>query len=255
MLATRFPSTSKPFEIPEPRESGGTGTVAITFALPEESQDLVPKLTDVRYIRRGRLPMIEGKLHGTSVVICHTGVGEESCRAQMAEFLQLAQPEWLLSSGFAGGLDPALKVGDVIVARNFSDERLLARTGVMEAATGILTTQPEVAETVAGKSALAASTHAAAVDMETAIIAQVCAERVIPMLSLRGISDAAGDDLPVPFSKWFDSSRQQPRVAALLMELALHPFKIPAFVGFVKGISRTRLQLTEVLAAVIGAAG
>lgn len=227
------------------------GVVAITFALPEESKDLVEKLSGIRIIRRGSLPVIAGELAGKQVVICHTGVGEESCRIQMTGFLQNTHPVALISSGFAGGLDPALKVGDLILARNFSNEELLSRADTGGAVIGVLTSQAEVAETVSSKSALAAKTGASAVDMETAIISEMCAKRGIPMLSLRGISDAATDNLPVSFGIWFDASEQKPRVGALLLELALHPFKIPAFAKFVNGISFARLRLTETLLKVI----
>ena len=225
--------------------------VAVTFALPEESKDLIAKLEGVHIIRRGSLPVISAELGGKQIVVCHTGVGEESCRTQMTMFLQTTRPDCLISSGFAGGLDRALKVGDLIVATNFSSAALLSKISGHGQATGTLTTQPLVAETVADKSALAASTGAAAVDMETAIISELCAKRGIQMLSMRGISDAAGDELPVSFSIWFDPSTQRPRVAALLLELALHPLKIPAFARFVRGISFTRLRLTDALVDLI----
>ena len=225
--------------------------IAVTFALPEESKDFVAKLVNVRIVRRGSLPVISAEYAGKQIAICHTGVGEESCRTQMTVFLQNTRPDCLISSGFAGGLDPALKVGDVILATNFSNEALLSKTAGVHAAKGALTTQLQVAEKVADKTALAAKTKAAAVDMETGIISEFCAPRGIPMLSMRGISDAAGDDLPVSFSIWFDPSTQQPRVAALLWELALHPFKIPAFARFVRGISFTRLRLTDALVEVV----
>ena len=226
--------------------------IAVTFALPEESKDFIAKLTNVRIVRRGSLPVISAEYAGKQIAICHTGVGEESCRTQMTVFLQNTQPDCLVSSGFAGGLDPALHVGDVIVATNFSDSGLLSKTTGMQFARGTMTTQLVVAEKVADKAALAEETKASAVDMETGIISELCAPRGIPMLSMRGISDAAGDDLPVSFTIWFDPSTQKPRVAALLWELALHPLKIPAFAKFVRGISFTRLRLTDALAELIG---
>jgi len=225
--------------------------IAITFALPEESKDFVARLGNVRIMRRGSLPVISGEYAGKQITICHTGVGEESCRTQITVFLQNTRPDCLISSGFAGGLDPALRAGDVIVATNFSDGVLLSKTAEVHAVKGMLTTQLQVAETVADKAALAAETKASSVDMETGIISEFCARRGIPMLSIRGISDGAGDDLPVSFSIWFDPSTQKPRVAALLWELALHPLKILAFAKFVRGISFTRLRLTDALAELI----
>jgi adenosylhomocysteine nucleosidase len=225
--------------------------IAVTFALPDESRDFTARLRDARKIRRGSLPVILGGLGEKQIAVCHTGVGAVSCRARVADFLQSHRPEILITSGFAGGLDPALKVGDLVVARNFSDAQLLSKISPQKIAAGVLTTQPQVAQTPADKVALAAQTGATAVDMETAIIAELCAQRGIPMLSLRGISDAAGDELPFAFSVWFDVETQKPRVGALLWELATHPAKIPAFAKFVHGITRTRARLTDALFEVI----
>jgi adenosylhomocysteine nucleosidase len=225
--------------------------IAVTFALPQESRDFVAKLQDVRLVRRGTLPVIAGRFGQKQIAICHTGVGEDSCRAQITGFLQIGRPDFLISSGFAGGLDPALKVGDILIARNFSSDNLLSRLTLQDGIIGTLTTQSSVAETVAQKTDLSKRTGASAVDMETALIFDACSRRGIPMLALRGISDAARDQMPVPFSVWFDASKQKPRIAALLWRLALHPFKIPGFTQFVKGISFTRLRLTDAIAQAV----
>ncbi len=228
-----------------------TRIIAITFALPEESQDLVARLQDKRTATDGVLPVITGELNGRRVSICHTGVGADSCRARIASFLADCAPVALVSSGFAGGLDPALKVGDVILSKNLSDTALLPEGAIPGAIPSTMTTQPEVAESVEGKAALFSRTGASAVDMETGIIREHCTRCGIPMLSLRGISDAAGDNLPVSFAIWFDPVKQKPRVGALLWELATHPGKIPAFAKFVRGISFTRQRLTTALVAAI----
>src|SRR5207302_9183362 len=122
--------------------------------------------------------------------------------------------DYLISSGFAGGLDPKLEIGDLIFAENFSDPALLDKAlGISIAGVrvhfGVLTTQPRAAETVEDKRRLARETSAAAVDMETAHIFKACKEHGVPMLSVRGISDAATQRLPVPAPVWFDAQRQR----------------------------------------------
>lgn len=225
--------------------------IAATFALPEESRDFVAKLQGVRVVQAGTLPVVTAGLHGRRIAVCHTGVGAESCKARIAAFLEEHRPSRLVSSGFAGGLNPALKVGDVIIAANFSSPDMLAKASLPQFSQGTMTTEELVAGTVADKAALFSRTRASAVDMETAIIFNQCSQRGIPMLSLRGISDSAADDLPVSFSIWFDAAKQKPRVGALLWELATHPAKIPRFAKFVRGISLTRARLTDSLVAVI----
>jgi adenosylhomocysteine nucleosidase len=226
--------------------------IAVTFALPEESRDFVAKLRDARAAKGGPLPVVTGELGGRRIAVCHTGVGAGSCRERMVSFLREHRPAVLISSGFAGGLDPALKVGDLLVAANFSSAGLLAKAGLPQATRGNMTTQARVAESAADKAALFLQTDASAVDMETSVIFGQCARSGIPMISLRGISDSAADELPVSFSIWFDAAKQKPRVGALLWELATHPAKIPRFTKFVRGISFTRARLTEALVALIG---
>lgn len=243
--------------MPDPETSPNAGAptpgvIAVTFALPEESKDFVAKLQGARMAADGTLPVVTGELHGRRIAICHTGVGAESCGARIVPFLDQYRPVTLISSGFAGGLDPALKVGDVVIAGNFSSAVMPAKAGLLQAIRGTMTTQARVAETVAEKAALFSQTGKSAVDMETAVIFEQCSRRGIPMLSLRGISDSAGDELPVSFAIWFDATKQKPRVGALLWELATHPAKIPAFARFVRGISFTRARLTEALAMLAG---
>lgn len=225
--------------------------IAVTFALPEEGKDFVAKLRGMRVVQGGTLPVITGELLARRIAVCHTGVGAESCNTRIAAFLQEHRPAKLVSSGFAGGLDPALQVGDVVVAANFCSPEMLAKASLQQIFQGAMTTEKHVAETVAEKAALFSQTGASAVDMETAIIFGQCSQRGIPMLSLRGISDSAADDLPVSFSIWFDAAKQKPRVGALLWELATHPAKIPRFAKFVRGISLARARLTEALAALV----
>ncbi|HWB58243.1 MAG TPA: hypothetical protein VG733_02080 [Chthoniobacteraceae bacterium] len=223
--------------------------IAVTFALPEESKDFLAKLQRVREESGGELPVVRGEFEGRQIVVCHTGVGMDSCRARIDAFLgaQQPKPRALISSGFAGALNPGLKVGDVLVAANYSSTAMLAKVSLKQATQETMTTQPRVAETAGEKTALFAQTGASAVDMETSVIFEHCSRAGIPMLSLRGISDEAGEDLPVSFPIWFDEVKQRPRVGALLRELAVRPAKIPRFARFVRGISLARARLTGAL--------
>src|SRR5450432_439134 len=89
--------------------------IAITFALPTESRDFIRLLGD-----RHR-----------EVAILHTGVGEKICRARIGPFLDSHRFDFLISSGFAGGADHSLGVGDLLLAENFSDPELLSRARTM----------------------------------------------------------------------------------------------------------------------------
>jgi len=227
--------------------------IALSFALPEESRDLVRALAGARRSGPAALPIIAGTLAGREVVIVHSGMGMDSASARTGAFLDSHAPSLWIAAGFGGALDPELRIGDVVVARNFSEPSLLAAIASLPARTGALITTREVVETAAQKKGLGRHSGARVVDMETAAIHRLCGARGIPMLAVRAISDTACQDLPVPAAVWFDSARQRPRPLALVMHLATRPGRIAAFVRFVRGVYVARARLTEFLRAALEA--
>jgi len=213
--------------------------IAVTFAVADEGRDFE------RAMQQSGLP----------VRVLYTGIGPEISVARLRRFLeQTPEIKILVSSGFAGGLNPALAIGEVIVGTNFCDANLLQRISnqpLPKFQLGTLNTQTALVETAAAKCALFAETGCDAVDMETAHLFAECSARGIAMLSIRAISDTAAQSMPVPNHVWFDLEKQRPRIFALLAWLATHPAAIPVFARFVKGISFTRRQLTQFLIAAI----
>jgi len=158
----------------------------------------------------------------------------------------------LICTGFAGGLDPHVRAGDLVVADNFSTPELsgLARALAGERPHhffGPLVTRQDPVEAVEAKAALAAESGALAVDMETAPVAEACLRAAVPLLAVRAISDGAETALPVPFAHWFDRERQRPRPWALVKYLARNPGQIAPFAHFVRGLSPAREALADFL--------
>lgn len=193
--------------------------IAITFALPNESSGL------------------RGKIDKNSVRIFHTGVGRIRCEHVIGTFLDASRPRLLISSGFAGGVNTSLNVGDIIAAENFSDAALLSKTAARRVklftANAIIEDRNKV--------------DADAVDMETEVIAHACAARSIPILSLRVISDTARAPFPAPMSILFDIARQRPNYTMLALYLLRHPARIGGLIHFARQISRARDRLTNAI--------
>jgi adenosylhomocysteine nucleosidase len=231
--------------------------IVVIFALPEESQDLHRALRDTVVGDGWTRGFLSGAKDAEEIRVTHTGVGFASAAAKTAKLLSGDRPRVVISSGFAGGLDPQLKVSDLLLATNFSAPGLVALcrtfTGDRRVPVfGWLTSQATAVESVADKAALADETGAHAVDMETEPIAAACSAAGVPLLSVRAISDAASQPLPVPFEHWFDLARQRPRPVALVSYLARHPSRIAPFARFVRGLPSARLALTGYLVDLLG---
>lgn len=116
----------------------------------------------------------------------------------------------IVSFGVAGGLNPALRSGDIVIASEIvaSDKRwataaaltdmliALPVKGRRNVVNGVLAGVEEVVLGQVGKAALRATTGADAVDMESHIAARYAEDNGLPFAALRVISDPAHRALP-----------------------------------------------------------
>ncbi len=225
--------------------------IAVTFALPVESSDFLQLLTNPTAFSRNGVETVRGSIHGLPVVVVHTGVGERATRESLAAFFRRDSVDYLISSGLAGALDPELKIGDLLIAENYSSRELLESPHLRLEDTSIyladVVTRPAIIESQSEREQLAEDSGAAAVDMETQFIAAACAEHNVPLLSLRAISDTITDPLPAPAKVLFNVERQKTPAARLAFYLATHPAAIRRLKSFSKRIAETRATLTTAL--------
>ena len=225
--------------------------IAVTFALPAESADFVRLLENPMLNSREGVESIRGRIHGQSVAVMHTGVGERSCGAQIEPFLRRQQFKYLISAGFAGAIEKELQVGHLLLAENFSSTDLLRSPRLDLGDEGLflgkLVTVPEMVDSISERNRLAAKSGAAAVDMETEFIAAACAVHGLPMLSLRAISDTRSAPFPAPPAVLFDVAKQRTDFVRLAFYLLGHPAAFGRLNAFRRQIAVARKSLTTTL--------
>jgi adenosylhomocysteine nucleosidase len=206
----------------------------ICFALKEEAAPF-------RKIAAGK--------SGISILL--TGIGRQNAEKFLCEFLAggvSVPPDLVLTCGFAGGLNPELKLGDVIFET--SDETLRAKLFSAGAKQLKFFCADRIATTVAEKKKLRAETGADAVEMESAAIHAVCRERGIPCATVRVISDTAGEDLPLDFNALAKPDKNLD-FGKLFLAIARSPGKIGALMELQKKTKFAAEQLADVLAKII----
>ena len=145
------------------------------------------------------------------------GMGVLNARRSLRAHLLHHRARALIGIGFAGGLSPSLRVGDLIVASevwsNSERTELLPEFhSLAEAVRGIgvefrfgkLLTVDQIVDKAASKRLLAqrfGSEEIACVDMESAALTEVCREHGLPLLIIRCVTDVMNEDLPLDFSR------------------------------------------------------
>ena len=180
---------------------------AFIFALSIESGGLTDLLQGGETSRHSHGTERAGKLAGREVVIVEGGVGQKSAARATAETIKFYKPDWVISAGFAGGLDEKLRRGHILMADeviNASGDSISIRlpldrsslAGSKGLHIGRLLTVDSIIREPADRHALASQHNALACDMECFAVARVCRDQNIPFLAIRIISDAVDDALP-----------------------------------------------------------
>jgi adenosylhomocysteine nucleosidase len=229
-------------------------TTLICFALKEEAAPFrkiaAAKLTRISQINTDFLIRENScnprQKSGISILL--TGIGRQNAEKSLREFLATHSPKLVLTCGFAGGLNPDLKLGDIIFET--SDENLRAKLLAYGAKPAKFFCADRIATTVAEKKKLHAETGADAVEMESAAIHAVCRERGIPCATVRVISDTANEGLPLDFNA-LSTPDKNLDYGKLFLAIARSPGKIGALMELHKKTNFAAVQLAEALEKII----
>ena len=104
---------------------------AILTAFAPEYAAIRARMTDVEVIEQRGAEYLAGTLGGRPVIVGQTGISMVNAAMNTQLLIDLHAPRSIVVSGIAGGVDPALKVGDVTVPAQWSQylDAAFARQG------------------------------------------------------------------------------------------------------------------------------
>lgn len=192
--------------------------------------------------RGGNPPISELALLGEGSLLSLSGIGYAAAGAAALALVD-AGVSSLMTFGMAGGLDPALEPGSVVipcelistdgaryaVCRAWRANVAAAVSPLRAVTEGNLLTSTHAIDTPAAKAAAFRDTGAAAVDMESAAVAQIAAQHNLPFIAVRVIVDTAADMLPRAVVR--ASRLGRVRFARLIGGLILAPREIGSLIA------------------------
>jgi adenosylhomocysteine nucleosidase len=90
--------------------------LGIICAMPEEIAALLGDMTEVHRREVAGREVLEGRLYGRAVAMIESGIGKVAAAMTATLLLDGLRCRALLVSGVAGGIDPGLTIGDLVVA-------------------------------------------------------------------------------------------------------------------------------------------
>jgi adenosylhomocysteine nucleosidase len=218
--------------------------VGIVVPMWSEAQCIAPIARDTR---RAEI--------GDGILVCVSGVGRERASAAVRDLLSDGATA-IACVGVAGGLDPRLSAGDLVIAdRVIAGEGHALPTDAMWSnalAERLRTELPLTIGAIADSSGVLAGAHdkrarfeatsALAVDMESAGVASEAAARGVPCLVLRAVCDPAHLRIPRCALDGTDANGNL-RAFAFARSLLLHPHEIGAVLGLHRAFRRSQRAL------------
>ncbi|MGB3751829.1 MAG: 5'-methylthioadenosine/adenosylhomocysteine nucleosidase [Arcobacteraceae bacterium] len=214
--------------------------LAIMGAMEEEITPLLEHFTDINKVDYANNTYYECKLGALDVVVAYSKIGKVFSTLTASTMIQKFGCDTLLFSGVAGGVNPALKIGDLIVANKLSqhdlditafghpagyvpggdvyvntDESLknialeVASENNIKIIEGIIATGDQFVADEKRKEFIASTFKADALEMEGASVAVVCDALNVPCLILRAISDTADMDAGFSFDEFLEESAKK----------------------------------------------
>ncbi|WP_201713571.1 5'-methylthioadenosine/S-adenosylhomocysteine nucleosidase [Rossellomorea arthrocnemi] len=213
--------------------------IAIIGAMEEEVTLLRENISNPTVETIAGCEYTSGTMSDKEVILLRSGIGKVNAAMSTAVLLQHFKPDCIINTGSAGGFDPSLNVGDVVISTEVrhhdvdvtafgyeygqvpqlpaafvADEKLkqiaiesVKELGDTQVVSGLIATgdsfmnDPVRVEAIRDK-----FTDLQAVEMEAAAIAQVAHQFHVPFVIIRSLSDIAGKESDVSFDQYLDKA-------------------------------------------------
>ena len=180
-----------------------------------------------------------------NIQILLTGIGAENAASSVRSAIEEWKPKAVISSGFAGALNPDLAVGTVLFDCE-PETGFLSALSLSEGQPAKFCNVNRVLVSATEKLKLWKERNVDAVDMESYAICKVCREFHVPSGTVRVISDAADEDLPLDFNNLMTSDLRM-NYLKLALSILKSPHTLPRLLRF----RRALRQASENLAALL----
>ena len=211
--------------------------LAIMGAMQEEIEPLLAHFKDVNVVEYANNKFYEVSYNGLEIVIAYSKIGKVFASLTASTMIEKFGCDILLFSGVAGGINPKLKIGDLIIADKLCQHDLditafghphgfvpggkvfvettkelrdvaikVANENNLKVIEGTIATGDQFVHSNERKQFIENTFNADALEMEGASVAVVCDALNVPFFILRAISDTADMDAGFDFDEFLKSS-------------------------------------------------
>jgi adenosylhomocysteine nucleosidase len=235
--------------------------VGVVAAMPQEIAPLLRRIGSCRKERLEGCDLYRFELAGVPVSLIESGMGPHHAARATEVLIRHCRPSALLNFGFGGAVLPGLEVGDLVLAERifFLERGTLTELPQPDApyrrhlAQALAAGFPKLqlgsfvtAAEITGKAELAGELPQGlanpVLEMETAAVIRVAAAAGLPVLALRAVSDAAGEELGFSLEEFCDQDLRI-RLPRVLATVARKPWIIPQLIRLAGNTKRAGEQL------------
>jgi len=211
--------------------------LAIMGAMEEEIEPLLAHFENVNVVEFADNKYYEVNYKGLDIVIAYSKIGKVFASLTATTMIEKFGCDILLFSGVAGGINPELQIGDLIIANKLCQHDLditafghpngfvpggkvyvettaslnevakeVANENGLKVIEGTIATGDQFVHSTERKEFIESTFKADALEMEGASVAVVCDALNVPFFILRAISDTADMDAGFDFDEFLKSS-------------------------------------------------